>query len=770
MTKKKIQSRSDRIESNFAKNIVQFMQGKRYSPMTAEELCAQLSIPEPLHTTFCTALDSLVKSKELALQNGRFRLNKPQADLVTGTISVHAIKGFGFVKNDRDGGKDIFIPKQSIRDAVDGDTVEVEITEISAKGPEGRVIAILQRSRTHLACIVTEKEGDRYIAYAPLLGSKKTVYVRTQPKETLKNGDRITCKVLDWNCEDGSVDAVLTRLIGHITDPSCDVTAAIEEFELPHEFTREAILEAKSFPKKVAFFTIPTQDASERGKARSKRSDPNDESIAEGAMDEEEDRSGKAAAARISVGIVKEATKVDASGRLDLTELECVTIDPDTAKDFDDAISLTCNENGHYHLGIHIADVAAYVKKGSHLDKNAFLHCNSTYFPGICVPMLPGELSNELCSLKPKVNRLTMSVLAEFDPAGNIVDYKIARTCIKSRKRFTYKEALAVLEGQKKSVFRPLLDRMVDLCHLLKHKRSERGSIDFAMAEGVVIVDEQGVPQRIERHEYDITHQMIEEFMLKANEIVATHLFKMGKELIYRIHDEPSAETFEDFYNYARALGFTLTAQPTVADLQNLFLKAKDSALAPQLSVSFIRSMKLAFYSPDNIGHYGLALEHYCHFTSPIRRYTDLIIQRLLVNEEDPNDNLTKIAEVCSEKERQSCRAESSVVQLKKLRLAARYYDEDPNKCYFAVVTRVKPFALFFEIPEFDLETSIHISELGNDYFEFNSKQLSFRGSRSGKTYTCGATLSVRIEEIDLIRQQARWVIAGQSPKRPRRR
>jgi ribonuclease R len=634
---------------------------------------------------------------------------KPSSDkesnLKTGTISVHAVKGFGFVKVEGMD-KDIFIPKHLIHDAVNGDTVEVEITDITAKGPEGRVVAVLERSHTHLGCTIIERQGSRYIAYAPLLGSQKAVFVQA-PKTRLKNGDRIICEVLDWKGEEGGIDARMTRRIGHISDTSCDIAAAIEEFELPHEFTKEAIQEAKSFKKRV-----------------------------------------------------------NASKRVDLTKLECVTIDPDTAKDYDDAISVNKDENGHYRLGVHIADAAAYVKCGSHLDRNAYLHCNSTYFPGCCLPMLPPELSNELCSLKPNVKRLTISVMAEFDANGTLIDYQIFRSCIKSRKRLTYKEALAIIQAEKKHPLLPLLDRMIELCSLLKQKRFGRGSIDFALAEGVVIVNQKGEPQRIERVEYDITHQMIEEFMLKANEIVAIHLNKMGKELIYRIHDEPSAETFEDFYNYARALGFTLPPKPTHHDIQKLFEQAKDSALASQLSVSFIRSMKLAFYSPDNIGHYGLALEHYCHFTSPIRRYTDLIIQRLLFNEEDTNANLAEIAEVCSQKERLSCRAESSVVLLKKLRLAAMHFENDPSQEYSAAVTRIKPFALFFEVPQFDLEGSIHVSELGNDYFEYDAKRLAFRGRRTGKNFNCGDILFVRIREIDLVRQQARWEITPKITKK----
>jgi ribonuclease R len=704
MPKKKFSSRSARIESNFAKSILQYIQGRKYSPMTAGELMSQLAIPKQLHSAFSSALNDLVEQNELVFEQNRYRLKKLKTECTTGTISVHRLKGFGFVKVEG-AEKDIFIPKHSVRDAVDGDTVEVEITDITAKGPEGRVIAILKRSHTHLGCTIVEKSNHHFIAFSPLLGAQKAVFVEPPKKEKLKEGDRIICQVLDWNNEESAVDAVLTRRIGHISDPSCDVPAAIEEFELPHEFTLEAIEEAKSF-----------------------------------------------------------GTRVSAKGRLDLTGHECVTIDPDTAKDYDDAISLTCDERGHYFLGVHIADVASYVKQGSALDREAALHGNSTYFPGTCLPMLPTELSNELCSLKPNVKRLTMSVMVEFDGVGNLVDYKIERTCIKSVKRFSYTEAFAVLQGEKKSPLRPLLERMVELCHLLKHKRFERGSIDFAMPESVVIVDDKGVPLRLERREYDITHQMIEEFMLKANEIVATHLYKIGKELIYRIHEEPNPETFEDFYNYARALGFTLPQKPTHLDIQRLFELSKDSALAPQLSVSFIRSMKLAFYSPDNIGHYGLALDHYCHFTSPIRRYTDLIIQRLLFNEEEKSANLTEIAEECSEKERRSCRAENSVVQLKKLRLAATEFNADPNRIYTGQVTRVKPFALFFEVPDFDLEGSIHVSELGNDFFEYDPKRLAFRGKRSGKTYSCGATLSLRLIQIDLTRQQMKWEIA--SPKK----
>jgi ribonuclease R len=624
--------------------------------------------------------------------------------LIRGTVSVHP-KGFGFVKTE-DESPDVFIPKHLILDAVDGDLVEVEVNPVvSAKGPEGAIVAILKRSKTHLAGTITGTSRGDYTAYAPLLGPDKLIFVRS--KERLKEGDRIICKVTSWGNDQKTIEGEVSRLIGHISDPSIDVLAAIEEFGLLSTFSKEAIEEAKAFDKTVS-------------------------------------------------------SEVDGT-RVDLTDLECVTIDPDTAKDFDDAISLTVDKKGCFHLGVHIADVAHYVKPNSYLDKEASLRSNSTYFPGQCVPMLPEELSNELCSLKPKVNRLTQSVLAKFDITGTLVDYKIVRSVIKSRKRFTYKQALAVLEGKEKSPHSPLLDRMVALCLLLKKKRMERGSIDFSMSDDVILVDSQGVPLKMEKVEYDITHQMIEEFMLKANEIVATHLSNQGKKLIYRVHEEPTAESFKDFYAFARSLGFTLPATPSHKDIQKLFQEAKNSPLLPQLSVSFIRSMRLACYASDNVGHYGLALEYYCHFTSPIRRYTDLIIQRLLFNEIPPDCDIDAIAALSSERERISFRAESSVVTLKKLRLANTYFELDPTKVYSAVITKIKPFALFFEVPLFDLEGSFHVSEIGNDFYEYNPVKMMFRGARTGRTFIAGQPIEVILKNINYILQQTQWSLVAPS-------
>lgn len=690
---------SSKLVQNLTKTLLQYVSGKRYEPLSSDDLIRELSLPTIHHALLKEILATLVGSGQLVEKKGKFSTPQAEARLARGTISVHH-KGFGFVKVGS--GPDVFIPKPFIGDAVDGDTVEIEVSpNVSAKGPEGSIVAILKRSRTHLAGTVIELRGTFYVAHSPLLGKDKPIHVKKRDSD-LKVGDRILCKVLDWGGNE-TVQAELSRHLGHISDPSIDVDAAIEEFNLPDGFSKEAIGEAKAYGSRVS---------------------------------------------------PQEAAK-----RYDWTQEETVTIDPDTAKDYDDAISLRKVEGDHYLLGVHIADVAHYVKPDSHLDREAKVRCNSTYFPGRCVPMLPEELSNELCSLKEGVKRLSMSVIAEFDRTGTLIDYQVVRTVIKSQKRFTYKEAFDVLQKKKKSAHLPLLELMVELCHLFKKKRFERGSIEFAMSDDVVMVNAKGEPERIERVEYDITHQMIEEFMLKANELVALKLANEGKTLIYRIHEEPSPESFEDFYHFARSLGFSLPAKPTHLDIQRLFQEAKDSPLLPQLSVSFIRSMRVAQYSPENVGHYGLALEHYCHFTSPIRRYTDLIIQRLLMNELEPSANLEAVAMACSEKERLSFKAESSVVLLKKLRLAETHFKADPTQIYPAVITKVKPFALFFEVAAFDLEATFHISELGNDYFEYNPRKMIFRGSRTGKRFAAGDSIYVRLDRIDFILQESQWTL-----------
>lgn len=716
MTNKKIKSKKESILPqektgkekklfyNLLKTTKQFIRGRGFTPLTPAEFATRLNLPEQHNELLIEVLDTLVIEKLMTVKNARYSPITSTVDIVTGVMHMHP-RGFGFVKcDDATYLQDVFIPKHLTKNAVDGDSVEILINNESTsdKGPEGRVVSITSRARSHVAGIVREiaRNGDAF-AFAPMLGISQKIIVETNHSETLVVGDRIVMEVLEWGNKETPTICKLSHRLGHISDPSCDNNAAIEEFELRRDFPAKAAEEAKAFGKQVSI--------------------------------------------------------KDIRNREDLREVECFTIDPDTAKDFDDAINLSKDEKGHYHLGVHIADVSHYVRVGSAIDAEAQLRCNSTYFPGFALPMLPRELSDNLCSLKPNVNRLTASVLMEFEPDGTLCNYRMTRSVIRSSKRFTYREAKDVLDGKKKSPYLPTLQLMVELCGVLKQKRYERGSIEFGLPELVVKVDEKGMPTGTDYVVYDITHQLVEEFMLKANETVAWHLSKEGKDLTYRIHDVPSEENMKDFAVLASAFGFSLSPTPTTKEIQALFDEAMETPYGEYLATSYIRRMRLAAYSSDNIGHYGLSLTHYCHFTSPIRRYVDLVAHRILFHDIFDKMSLQKIAEDCSEQERISAKAENSVRLLKKLRLLDDYHKKDASRQYEAVVTKVKNFGVYFEILELMLESYLHVSELHNDYYVFDEAEVILKGTRHGQAYKAGDKLTVMLTAVDLITLESKW-------------
>lgn len=679
-------------------------------PLDAKKLFALLELPPSFEKIFDEVLENLIKSKSIQKKKNKLSLAETVSPLVylTGPIKTHP-RGFGFVHPDSKKITEVFIPPSYLMGAVDGDIVEVCVDEskLSPKGYEGRITKIVERKRTSLGGTVESKTKKGFALFSPLIAPPKKIFLHTE--QNLKRGDRVLVKIEEWKNEEDAIFTSLIKKIGNISDPSIDIEAAIAEFQLHAEFPHNLLQEAEKFGAEVG--------------------------------------------------------KKDLKGRKDLTNLHCITIDPTTSKDFDDALSVTRDKKGHFHLGVHIADVAHYVKSGSLLDKEASYRANSIYLPGKCIPMLPENLSNNLCSLKPDVIRLAVSVLMEFDLDGNMLSYEICRSFIKSRKRFTYEEAFALLDKKDKSPLSLLLQEMGTLGRLLKKKRFERGSVDLSLPDVEIVLDEKGDPIGVEIHEYDLSHQLVEEFMLKANETIAKHLNKKEKMLLYRIHEAPTEEDFQEFALLARSFGLSISGHPTQTELQDFFKSIQDSPHLHQLSVSFIKSMRLAIYSPENAGHYGLALEHYCHFTSPIRRYSDLIAERLLFNEEGIV-NLDEAAAHCSSQERTAFRAESSLVVLKKLRLLQKNMIRNPSEIYTAMITRIKPFGLFFEIKDYFIDGFIHISEIGNDYYVFSPTTASLRGERSRKKFSLGDMISLRLINIDLITLQAVWRISQEKQKK----
>ncbi|MBN1914614.1 MAG: VacB/RNase II family 3'-5' exoribonuclease [Parachlamydiales bacterium] len=665
-----------------------FFQDPQYKPIMLQEVQEIFPYPTPF---FSSIIHRLEKEKIIQIKNHRVFSRKPSA--VRGIFHLHS-RGFGFVSPVHKKGPDIFIPKKGVAHAIHADEVEVMITTVSPKGPEGIIISVIKRNRPISVGIVCSILPTHYLVYLPSLGEERKIELKT--KEKLSYGDRVAIKI---DTTHPKTHSSLHKILGPIADAALDIDIAIEEHGLSKEFSQEAFEQARSFGNRIV--------------------------------------------------------KKECAHRKDFSTITTFTIDPEGAKDFDDALSISKDSKGHFHLGVHIADVAHYVTLGSPLDLEAVKRGNSTYFPNFVLPMLPHELSSELCSLKPGVLRLTVSVLMEYNLEGKLVKYDIERSFIRSKKRLTYEEAYSIVSNTKDSPFKKELSLMIELCHLLQHQRKIRGSVDLSIPETVIKIDHLGEPIAIKHISYDITHQLVEEFMLKANEIIATELIQREKQFIYRIHEQPSLEDLKDFFTQARNLGFSLPSHPTIKEIQHLFHEAKETPHAQKLSLAYIKSMKLAFYSPDNIGHYGLALEHYTHFTSPIRRYSDLMIERLLFDEPPSIHPMKTIARICSEKERNSMLAESSLCHLKKIRYLLYLHQKNPHDHYVATITKIKAPYMDFDIDEFHITGSVTLSSSHDKRGSMTKRKNPKKLKRT--SFLIGDKISVKIASVDLIYQKCHY-------------
>ncbi len=674
-----------------------------YKPVTQKQLFKNLKIEKSRQDVANTILTEFIQKGMVEIEKNKLKTKTVVIENIKGVFHRHP-KGFGFVTPDC-GMQDVFIPKPHTSTALNQDIVSVKLTKSRKpeKGPEGIITDVVKRGKKTLVGTIYDTDKGHFVAFCPSLGDSKIVGVKPSEKHPIKVGDRVLLEILDWDAYPFALLTLPVKIIGHISDASTDIKAAICDYNLLDSFPQELTKELSKVPK--------------------------------------------------------EPSKTDLDGRVDLSSLETFTIDPDTAKDFDDALSIS-KEGDTYNLIVHIADVSHYVKENTLLDEEAKKRCNSTYFPSKCLPMLPEELSNGLCSLKEGVLRLTVSVFMQFDKSGTLSHYDIKRSFIKSDKRYTYKEAKLILDRKLESPHKPSLMLMKELCHLLQQKRRDRGSVDFAMEEISIKLDDKENPIGYEVIEYDITHQIVEEFMLKANEVVAKHLTDKNIEMIYRIHDEPSSSDIDNFYLLARALGFKVKKSQKKQDLQKLFDSAKATPHLHQLCLSFIKSMKLAIYSENNVGHYGLSLETYCHFTSPIRRYSDLVVHRLLFEPPATTEYLKTIGKKLSDQERVSFRAESSVVLLKKLRLLNRHYTETPDKLLEAIITKIKPYGIYFEITPLQFEGFIHISELGHEYFQYLEKSAMLNGEQTGRKFKAGVRITVHIDQLNLITGETKFKLS----------
>ena len=611
-------------------------------------------------------------------------------------------KGYGFV--DIGTNEDIFIPADSINKAIHNDTVVVEITSKGTEKPEGRIVKIVDRNLNNMIGEVYFKQGKPYI---DLDDKKMKIQVALDPKKTkgAMPGHKVIVKITN-KLQNNNYKGEIIKILGHKNDPGVDILSITAKYEIKDTFPEEVMEQADELPSEVL--------------------------------------------------------ELEKQNRKDLTKEEIFTIDGDDTKDIDDAISYKKLPNGNHQLGVHIADVSHYVTEDSPLDKEAYERGTSVYLADRVIPMLPHKLSNGICSLNPEVERLATSCVMEINENGDIVNYDIFKSIIKSNKQMTYKNVNKILEEniipEGYEPFANTLKQMGELAKILRKNKINRGYIDFDIDESKIIVDETGKAIDVKLRERGTGEKLIEDFMIAANESVATYIYNMDLPFVYRIHGEPSEEKIDNFIKFISILGYKITANRkaiTPKSMQEMLEQLKDKEEYPILSSILLRSMQKAIYDKNNIGHFGLASKCYTHFTSPIRRYPDLMVHRLLneyifknnINEETINKYDYKLKDITahsSERERASIECEREVDDMKK----AEYMQDHIGEEYEGMISSVMPFGMFVELPNL-VEGLVHIDDLEGDHYTYNEETFSIVGTKDKRGYRLGDKVRVVVKSAN---------------------
>lgn len=642
-----------------------------------------------------------------------------------GKLQTHP-EGFGFVLSEISGQPDIYISRYKMLDAMHGDRVRIRIEGKNRKGkPEGRIVRILARAHTQVVGKYALRAGEGWV----VPNDRKMVQdlhipVLYDPKP--ESGDMVVAEITRYSSPEKGPEGKIIKILGEAYTPLLDTSMIMEEFHLPADFSQEIMSETRNVPVHVTSEMI--------------------------------------------------------SGRRDLRQEVTVTIDGEHARDFDDAVSVKRLPNGHYQLGVHIADVSAYVPWGGPLDKEAYERGTSVYFPDKVVPMFPEILSNGICSLNPHVDRLTYTVEMVFDGEGNRLDYEIYESVINSHGRMTYTEVWEMINSSGRSSLRKseileTIFTLKDLALALKQVRSKRGSIDFDLPEPQILIDLSGEISAILKEERNLAHRIIEECMLAANETVAAYMANLGVPFIYRIHDKPSPEKINDFQFFISNLGFSLKGFPkkiAPISFQDVLDQAKGRVEERLINHLMLRSMKQAVYSTDNPGHFGLAAEYYTHFTSPIRRYPDLMVHRLIKEAQRKQYSskrvswykklLPEISSHCSARERIAVDAEREVVSLKKVRFMDNKIDQE----FEGHITGVTSFGLFVELNDIFVEGLVHISSM-EDHYQFDGKKHSLIGLKFRNVYRLGDSIKIKVERVSLEKREIRFLLLNEIPEKANR-
>ncbi|PYJ18396.1 MAG: ribonuclease R [Verrucomicrobia bacterium] len=708
---------------NIQEQILALLGSADYRPLDKSELAKALGRKSGVRMGLNQALRELERAGEIArIRRNRYVL-PPAADLVTGALHIHQA-GYGFLISEKPGEPDIFIAAENTGTAMHGDRVVARISREApyrrTKGrPEGRVIRILKRAH---ATIVGTLQHSRNFYYVipddPRL--VHDVYVRPeqdgQAETTPTVGDKVVVRLEAWESRHVNPEGEIIEVLGPASAPGVDMLSIVRKYHLPTEFPREVSDEAEGISEKI------------------------------------------------------DARQLE--GREDLRKEFIVTIDPDDARDFDDAIHVEKLENGGWHLGVHIADVAAYVAPASALDREARRRGNSVYLPDRVIPMLPERLSNGVCSLNAGVDRLTHSVFIQFDKNGVAKSARFARSMIRSAHRLTYKEAYAILKSAPRDRLGERLHVAWELASLLRRKRFAHGSLDLDFPEVKVWLDNNGYPAKLERVENDESHQLIEECMLAANEAVARELKKRAIPTIYRIHENPDPEKLAEYREFVLSFNYNVGDLAHRAEVQRLLAAIRGKPEEQALKIGLLKSLKRARYFPQPLGHYGLAKPNYLHFTSPIRRYADLVVHRALAQRDGKQQpridmsQITSIAEHVSTTERVAADAEIESARMKKLEFFQRQLDERNPQIFRAAIVDVRNYGLAVELPDALITGLVHVSSLADDFYLFEPAQRRLIGRRSRKRFSVGDEVRVFVVRVDTFKRQIDFAIASEAPRK----
>ncbi|MDU0155384.1 ribonuclease R [Bacillus cabrialesii] len=713
----------------FMDKLLSFMKEEAYKPLTVQELEEMLNITEA--EEFKELVKALVtlEDKGLIVRTRSDRYGIPEKmNLIKGKISAHA-KGFAFLLPEDTSLSDVFIPPNELNTAMNGDIVMVRLnSQSSGSRQEGTVIRILERAIQRVVGTYTETRNFGFV----IPDDKKItsdIFIPKNGKNGAAEGHKVVVKLTSYPEGRMNAEGEVETILGHKNDPGIDILSVIHKHGLPGEFPADAMEQASSTPD-----TIDEKDLKDRR---------------------------------------------------DLRDQVIVTIDGADAKDLDDAVTVTKLDDGSYKLGVHIADVSHYVTENSPIDKEALERGTSVYLVDRVIPMIPHRLSNGICSLNPKVDRLTLSCEMTINSQGQVTEHQIFQSVIKTTERMTYSDVNKILvddDDELKQKYEPLVPMFKDmerLAEILRDKRMNRGAVDFDFKEAKVLVDDEGAVKDVVIRERSVAEKLIEEFMLVANETVAEHFHWMNVPFIYRIHEEPNAEKLQKFLEFVTTFGYVVKGtagniHPRA--LQSILDAVRDRPEETVISTVMLRSMKQAKYDPQSLGHFGLSTEFYTHFTSPIRRYPDLIVHRLirtyLINgkvdeatQEKWAERLPDIAEHTSTMERRAVDAERETDDLKK----AEYMLDKIGEEFDGMISSVTNFGMFVELPN-TIEGLVHVSFMTDDYYRFDEQHFAMIGERTGNVFRIGDEITVKVVDVNKDERNIDFEIVGMkgSPRRPR--